>query len=274
MTYAHDAFWDSLVRAMHPHTLILISIIDDIPKYIVEYRQLSKLKSTYADALPEQVNPKTHRVHTSYNQAVTSTGRLSSNNPNLQNIPIRSEEGRKIRQAFIAPKNMKIVSADYSQIELRIMAHLSKDPGLLKAFENKQDIHAATAAEIFGVDLNDVTHDMRRNAKAINFGLLYGMSAFGLSKQLGVPRDQAQAYMDLYFKRYPNVHAYMDSARAFAKAHGYVETLFGRRLFIPEIHATNFMRRAGAERAAINAPLQGTAADIIKLAMINVNREL
>src|SRR3989338_3141789 len=240
MTYAHDAFWDSLVRAMHPHTLILISIIDDIPKYIVEYRQLSKLKSTYADALPEQVNPKTHRVHTSYNQAVTSTGRLSSNNPNLQNIPIRSEEGRKIRQAFIAPKNMKIVSADYSQIELRIMAHLSKDPGLLKAFENKQDIHAATAAEIFGVDLNDVTHDMRRNAKAINFGLLYGMSAFGLSKQLGVPRDQAQAYMA--------------GARAFAKARGYVETLFGRRFFIPEIHATNFRRRAGAERAAINAP--------------------
>ncbi|EKD77083.1 MAG: hypothetical protein ACD_42C00486G0006, partial [uncultured bacterium] len=246
----------------------------ELPKYIVEYRQLSKLKSTYADALPEQVNPKTHRVHTSYNQAVTSTGRLSSNNPNLQNIPIRSEEGRKIRQAFIAPKNMKIVSADYSQIELRIMAHLSKDPGLLKAFEKKQDIHSATAAEVFGVDIHDVTADMRRHAKAINFGLLYGMSAFGLAKQLGVDRDQAQQYMNVYFTRYPNVKNYMESARQCAEKKGYVETLSGRRLFVPDIHASNKMRKMAAERAAINAPLQGTAADIIKLAMICINEKI
>ncbi|OGT44806.1 MAG: DNA polymerase I [Gammaproteobacteria bacterium RIFCSPHIGHO2_12_FULL_38_11] len=246
----------------------------ELPKVIVEYRQLSKLKSTYADALPAQINPKTGRVHTSYNQAVTSTGRLSSANPNLQNIPIRSEEGRKIRQAFIAPTGCKIVSADYSQIELRIMAHLSKDPGLLSAFEKKQDVHAATAAEVFGIALNDVTSDMRRSAKAINFGLLYGMSAFGLAKQLGVDRNEAQKYMDTYFSRYPNVHRYMDEAREFAKKNGYVETLLGRRLFTPEINASNQMRRKMAERAAINAPLQGTAADIIKLAMICVDEKL
>ncbi|MCX7120315.1 MAG: DNA polymerase I [Gammaproteobacteria bacterium] len=239
-----------------------------------ELPKVIKLKSTYADALPEQVNPKTGRVHTSYNQAVTSTGRLSSTNPNLQNIPIRSVEGRKIRQAFIAPAGYKIVSADYSQIELRIMAHLSKDPGLLSAFEKKQDVHAATAAEVFGVHLNDVTSDMRRSAKAINFGLLYGMSAFGLAKQLGVDRHEAQKYMDTYFARYPNVLRYMDEAREFAKANGYVETLLGRRLFIPEINASNQMRRKMAERAAINAPLQGTAADIIKLAMICVDEKL
>ena len=246
----------------------------ELPKHIVEYRQLSKLKSTYADALPEQVNPKTGRVHTSYNQAVTSTGRLSSNNPNLQNIPIRTESGRQIRQAFIAPKNHKIVSADYSQIELRIMAHLSKDPGLLKAFENKIDVHTATAAEVFGVDVHDVLPDMRRHAKAINFGLLYGMSAFGLAKQLGVDRNQAQQYMDLYFTRYPNVHAYMEKAREFAQKNGYVETLFGRRLYIPDIHASNKMRKMAAERAAINAPLQGTAAEIIKLAMIGIDEKI
>jgi len=246
----------------------------ELPKHIVEFRQLSKLKSTYADALPEQVNPKTGRVHTSYNQAVTSTGRLSSNHPNLQNIPVRSEEGRKIRQAFIAPKNYKIVSADYSQIELRIMAHLSKDPGLLSAFEKKQDVHTATAAEVFGVALNEVTSDMRRHAKSINFGLLYGMSAFGLAKQLGVDRVEAQKYMDTYFARYPNVHAYMEKAREFAGKNGYVETLFGRRLFIPDIHASNKMRKMAAERAAINAPLQGTAAEIIKLAMICVSEKI
>src|SRR3990167_4480812 len=246
----------------------------ELPKHIVEFRKLSKLKSTYTDALPALINKKTGRVHTSYNQAVTSTGRLSSTNPNLQNIPIRTEEGRKIRQAFIAPKNCKIVSADYSQIELRIMAHLSKNPGLLKAFEKKQDVHTATAAEVFNVDINDVTHDMRRHAKAINFGLLYGMSAFGLAKQLGVAREQAQAYMDLYFARYPNVHGYMEKAREFAKKNGYVETLFGRRLFIPEINASNHMRKMAAERAAINAPLQGTAADIIKLAMICIDQKI
>ena len=243
----------------------------ELPSIIVEHRQLSKLKSTYTDALPLQINPKTGRVHTSYNQAVTSTGRLSSNHPNLQNIPVRNEAGRKIRQAFIAPKNHKIVSADYSQIELRIMAHLSKDPGLLSAFADKKDIHAATAAEVFGVDIQDVTSDMRRHAKAINFGLLYGMSAFGLAKQLGVDRHQAQQYMDLYFTRYPSVHAYMESARQFASKHGYVETLLGRRLFIPDINASNKMRKMAAERAAINAPLQGTAADIIKRAMICVD---
>src|SRR3989338_1365781 len=246
----------------------------ELPKIIVEHRQLSKLKSTYTDALPAQVNPDTHRVHTSYNQTVTSTGRLSSNNPNLQNIPIRREEGREIRRAFIAPKNHKIISADYSQIELRIMAHLSKDPGLLKAFAKKQDIHASTAAEVFGVDIHDVTPEMRRHAKAINFGLLYGMSSFGLSKQLGVSREQAQKYMNLYFERYPNVHGYMENARQFAEKNGYVETLLGRRLFIPDIHASNKMRKMAAERAAINAPLQGTAADIIKLAMICVDHEL
>lgn len=246
----------------------------ELPNIIMEHRQCSKLKSTYADALPLLVNSKTQRVHTSYNQAVTSTGRLSSNNPNLQNIPIKTEEGRKIRQAFIAPAHHKIVSADYSQIELRIMAHLSKDPGLLKAFAQGIDIHAATAAEVFGVALNDVTSEMRRHAKAINFGLLYGMSAFGLAKQLGVSREAAQQYMDRYFARYPNVHGYMESARESARKNGYVETLSGRKLFVPDITASNHMRRMAAERAAINAPLQGTAADLIKLAMICIDQQL
>ena len=244
----------------------------ELPSLIVEFRQLSKLKSTYTDALPKQINPETGRVHTSYNQAVTSTGRLSSNNPNLQNIPVRSEEGRKIRQAFIAPKGYKIVAADYSQVELRIMAHLSKDPSLLKAFEQGLDVHASTASEVFGVSLDEVTSDMRRDAKAINFGLLYGMSAFGLAKQIGTSRDKAQEYMDLYFKRFSKVHDYMESARQYASEHGFVETLTGRRLFVPDINASNHMRKMAAERAAINAPLQGTAADIIKLAMICIDR--
>lgn len=243
----------------------------ELPSLIVEFRQLSKLKSTYTDALPQQINPETGRVHTSYNQAVTSTGRLSSNNPNLQNIPVRTEEGRRIRQAFVAPEGYQILAADYSQIELRIMAHLSKDPGLLNAFDQGLDVHASTAAEVFGVPLDEVTALMRRQAKAINFGLLYGMSAFGLAKQLGTTRDQAQEYMDLYFKRFAKVHEYMASAREYAGEHGFVETLTGRRLFVSDIHASNHLRRMAAERAAINAPLQGTAADIIKLAMICIN---
>lgn len=239
-----------------------------LPKVIIEHRSLSKLKSTYTDRLPEQVHPKTNRVHTSYNQTVTSTGRLSSNNPNLQNIPIRTEEGRKIRRAFIAPSRYRIVAADYSQVELRIVAHISKDPSLITAFENELDIHRATAAEVFGVTLEKVTPEQRRRAKAINFGLLYGMSAFGLSKQLGIERDLAQKYIDTYFERYPKVHAYMEAIRKIAKQQGYVETLLGRRLYIPEINSTNIQRRRAAERAAINAPMQGTAADIIKIAMI------
>lgn len=246
----------------------------ELPALILEFRQLSKLKSTYTDALPLLVNEKTGRIHTSYNQAVTSTGRLSSNHPNLQNIPVRTPAGRAIRQAFIAPEHHQILAADYSQIELRIMAHLSEDPGLLNAFENEIDVHCATAAEVFGVSLDEVTTDMRRSAKAINFGLLYGMSAFGLAKQIGTTRDQAQKYMDVYFQRYPNVHGYMEEARRFASEHGYVETLFGRRLYIPDINASNHLRRMGAERAAINAPLQGSAADIIKKAMICVNERL
>ncbi len=246
----------------------------ELPKIILEFRSLSKLKSTYADALPEQVNPTTGRVHTSYNQAVTSTGRLSSNNPNLQNIPIRTPEGRKIREAFIAPTGFKIVSADYSQIELRIMAHYSQDPALLYAFTHGLDIHASTAAEVFGVDIKDVTDDMRRSAKTINFGLLYGMSAFGLAKQLGVERNQAQEYMDVYFKRFSKVKEYMEKSRQFAQKNGYVETILGRRLYVPDINASNHMRKMAAERAAINAPLQGTAADMIKLAMICVDAQL
>ncbi len=239
-----------------------------LPKLILEYRSLSKLKSTYTDKLPEQINPKTGRVHTSYHQAVTATGRLSSSDPNLQNIPIRSEEGRKIRQAFIAPAGYKVVAADYSQIELRIMAHLSGDEGLLSAFSQGVDIHSATAAEVFAVPLEQVTTELRRSAKAINFGLIYGMSAFGLGQQLGLPRNQAQEYIDLYFERYPGVKEYMDSIREKAKQQGYVETLFGRRLYLPEIKSRNAARRQYAERTAINAPMQGTAADIIKRAMI------
>lgn len=242
-----------------------------LPKVILEYRSLSKLKSTYTDRLPEQIHSDTGRVHTSYNQAVTSTGRLSSNNPNLQNIPIRTEQGRRIRQAFIAPRGYRIVAADYSQVELRIMAHISKDPALIKAFEEELDVHRATAAEVFGVKLDEVTNDQRRSAKAINFGLLYGMSSFGLARQLGIERGLAKKYIDIYFNRYPKVHEYMEVIRKLASEQGYVETLFGRRLYVPEINSANMQRRRAAERAAINAPMQGTAADIIKIAMIKVD---
>lgn len=245
-----------------------------LPKLILEYRSLSKLKSTYTDKLPQQVDEQTGRIHTSYHQAVAATGRLSSSDPNLQNIPIRSEEGRKIRQAFIAPEGKKIVAADYSQIELRIMAHLSADAGLLKAFTEGQDVHRATAAEVFGVAPDQVTTDLRRSAKAINFGLIYGMSAFGLAQQLGLSRSQAQSYIDLYFARYPGVKNYMDSIREQAREQGYVETLFGRRLYLPEISSRNAARRQYAERTAINAPMQGTAADIIKRAMIAADQWL
>ncbi len=246
----------------------------EIPKLILEYRSLSKLKSTYTDKLPQQINPKTGRVHTSYHQAVAATGRLSSTDPNLQNIPIKSEEGRKIRQAFIAPPGYKIVAADYSQIELRIMAHLSADPGLLTAFNEGLDVHRTTAAEVFGVAPEQVTTDLRRSAKAINFGLIYGMSSFGLAQQLGLSRSQAQSYIDLYFARYPGVKNYMDSIRAQAREQGYVETLFGRRLYLPEINSKNAAMRQYAERTAINAPMQGTAADIIKRAMISADQWL
>ena len=242
-----------------------------LPKRILEYRSLSKLKSTYTDKLPLQIDPDTGRVHTSYHQAVAATGRLSSSDPNLQNIPIRTEEGRKIRQAFIAPTNHLIVAADYSQIELRIMAHLSGDKGLLQAFTNGEDVHRATAAEVFGVDAVAVTTDQRRSAKAINFGLIYGMSAFGLAKQLGILRGEAQEYVDLYFQRYPGVKDYMERTRELAGEQGYVETIFGRRLYLPDIKARNAQRRQAAERTAINAPMQGTAADIIKKAMLAVD---
>ncbi len=245
-----------------------------LPKLILEYRSLSKLKSTYTDKLPQQVDGQTGRVHTSYHQAVAATGRLSSSDPNLQNIPIRSEEGRKIRQAFIAPVGKKIVAADYSQIELRIMAHLSADEGLLKAFSQGLDVHRATAAEVFGVAPEQVSTELRRSAKAINFGLIYGMSAFGLAQQLGLPRNQAQSYIDLYFARYPGVKNYMDSTRELAREQGYIETLFGRRLYLPEINSRNAARRQYAERTAINAPMQGTAADIIKRAMLAADRWL
>ena len=242
----------------------------ELPQVIMQYRSVSKLKSTYTDRLPEQINPRTGRIHTSYHQAVAATGRLSSSDPNLQNIPIRTAEGRRIRQAFIAPKGYKLLAADYSQIELRIMAHLAQDAGLLDAFRHDLDVHRATAAEVFGVDLEEVTTDQRRSAKAINFGLIYGMSAFGLAKQIGVDRKQAQAYIDRYFTRYPGVLSYMERTREQASEQGYVETLFGRRLYLPEIHAKNQAMRKAAERTAINAPMQGTAADIIKRAMIKV----
>lgn len=242
-----------------------------LPKLILEYRGLAKLKSTYTDKLPKMINPETGRVHTSYHQAVTATGRLSSTDPNLQNIPIRNEEGRRIRQAFIAPHGYKIMAVDYSQIELRIMAHLSGDKALLEAFQQGKDIHAATAAEIIGVNIEDVTSEQRRRAKAVNFGLIYGMSAFGLAKQLGIPRGEAQQYMDTYFERYPGVMQYMEDTRSAASEQGYVETIFGRRLHLPEIKSRNGMRRKAAERAAINAPMQGTAADIIKKAMLLVD---
>lgn len=243
-----------------------------VPKLLIEHRGLSKLKSTYTDKLPQMINPKTGRVHTSYHQAVTATGRLSSSDPNLQNIPIRNEEGRRIRQAFIAREGYKIVAADYSQIELRIMAHLAHDEGMLKAFTEGKDIHRSTAAEIFGVSLEEVTNEQRRNAKAINFGLIYGMSEFGLSNQLGISRQEARTYMDAYFNRYPNVLQFMTDIKAKAAEQGYVETLLGRRLYLPEIKSSNGMRRKAAERVAINAPMQGTAADIIKVAMIGIDK--
>ncbi|MGR3994072.1 DNA polymerase I [Pseudomonas sp. 1121_17] len=245
-----------------------------LPKVLMQYRSLSKLKSTYTDKLPHQINPRTGRIHTSYQQAVAATGRLSSSDPNLQNIPIRTAEGRRIRQAFIASPGYKLLAADYSQIELRIMAHLAKDEGLLHAFRNNLDVHRATAAEVFGVDLAAVTTDQRRSAKAINFGLIYGMSAFGLAKQLGVDRKQSQDYIDRYFTRYPGVLAYMERTRAQAAEQGYVETFFGRRLYLPDINAKNQALRKGAERTAINAPMQGTAADIIKRAMVAVDNWL
>lgn len=242
-----------------------------LPKVILEYRGLAKLKSTYTDKLPRMINTSTGRVHTSYSQAVAITGRLASSEPNLQNIPVRTAEGRRIRQAFIAPAGSKIISADYSQIELRIMAHLSQDEGLLDAFAKGEDIHRATAAEIFGVERSEVSSEQRRYAKVINFGLIYGMSAFGLAQNLNIERSAAQSYIERYFARYPGVRAYMNDTREQAKDKGYVETLFGRRLWVPEINSPNGMRRAGAERAAINAPMQGTAADLIKLAMIAVD---
>jgi DNA polymerase-1 len=245
-----------------------------LPKLILEYRGMAKLKSTYTDALPACINADTGRVHTSYRQAVASTGRLSSSDPNLQNIPVRTLEGRRIRQAFIAPPGSRILAADYSQIELRIMAHLSGDRGLKEAFESGEDIHRATAAEVFGVALKNVGDDQRRSAKAINFGLIYGMSAFGLGRQLGIPRRDAQAYVDLYFSRYPGVKQFMDDTRERARDCGYVETVFGRRLYLPEIRSRNPARRQYAERTAINAPMQGTAADIIKRAMITLHRWL
>lgn len=246
----------------------------ELPKLILEYRGFTKLKSTYTDKLPGQIDRRTGRVHTSYHQAVAATGRLSSQDPNLQNIPIRSPEGRRIRQAFVAPPGRCIVAADYSQIELRIMAHLSGDAGLLAAFAEDRDIHQATAAEVFGTPLAAVTANQRRSAKAINFGLIYGMSAFGLARQLGIPRAEAQKYVDLYFERYPGVKRYMEQTRQQARERGYVETVFGRRLYLNEINARNAALRQGAERAAINAPMQGTAADIIKRAMITVDRWL
>lgn len=243
-----------------------------LPKLILEYRSFSKLRSTYTDKLPKQINPVTGRVHTSYHQAVTATGRLSSSDPNLQNIPVRSEEGRRIRQAFIAEPGYTVLAADYSQIELRIMAHLSQDAGLMKAFQDGLDVHKATAAEVFGVSLEQVEGHQRRSAKAINFGLIYGMSAFGLAKQLGIERGAAQGYINLYFERYPGVKQYMDETRELAREQGYIETLLGRRLYLPDINAKNGQLRQYAERTAINAPMQGTAADIIKMAMIKVDQ--
>jgi DNA polymerase-1 len=242
-----------------------------LPRLILEYRSLSKLVSTYIEKLPEQVNPDSGRVHTSYHQAVATTGRLSSSDPNLQNIPVRTEEGRRIRQAFVPRDGCLLLAADYSQIELRIMAHLSGDAGLLAAFSAGEDVHRATAAEVFGVVPAAVSADQRRSAKAINFGLIYGMSAFGLAKQLGIARGAAQEYIDRYFERYPGVQDYMEATRQQAREQGYVETVFGRRLHLPEIKARNAQRRQAAERTAINAPMQGTAADIIKRAMIDLH---
>ncbi|OBZ24271.1 DNA polymerase I [Pseudomonas protegens] len=256
---------------------VLAKLAEDdypLPRVLMQYRSMSKLKSTYTDRLPEQINPRTGRIHTSYHQAVASTGRLSSSDPNLQNIPVRTAEGRRIRQAFIAPPGYKLLAADYSQIELRIMAHLSRDKGLLNAFRNNLDVHTATAAEVFKVELKDVTSDQRRSAKAINFGLIYGMGAQKLGKDIGVDTKQAKAYIDTYFARYPGVREYMDRTRAQAADQGYVETIFGRRLYLPEINSNKPQERAGAERTAINAPMQGTAADIIKKAMVAVDNWL
>lgn len=252
---------------------VLVELAQDyaLPRLVMEYRQLSKLKSTYTDALPEQIDAQSGRVHTSYQQAVAQTGRLSSTDPNLQNIPVKTAEGRRVRQAFIAPEGYKILAADYSQIELRIMAHLSGDEGMLNAFNNGEDIHRATAAELAGVSLDEVTADQRRAAKAVNFGLIYGQQAFGLAKQLGIGQKEAKAYIETYFERYPNVHAYMEDTKANARKLGFVETLFGRRLYLPDINTRNFSRRGHAERVAINAPMQGSAADIIKRAMLTVD---
>jgi DNA polymerase-1 len=256
---------------------VLAKLAEDdypLPKVLMQYRSMSKLKSTYTDRLPEQINPRTGRIHTSYHQAVAATGRLSSSDPNLQNIPVRTAEGRRIRQAFVAPKGYKLLAADYSQIELRIMAHLSKDEGLLNAFRDNLDVHTATAAEVFKVELDEVTSDQRRSAKAINFGLIYGMGAQKLGKDIGVDTKTAKAYIDVYFARYPGVREYMERTRAQASDQGYVETLFGRRLYLPDIHSNKPQERAGAERTAINAPMQGTAADIIKKAMVKVDNWL
>jgi DNA polymerase-1 len=246
----------------------------ELPNLIMEHRGLSKLKSTYTDKLPLEINRTTGRIHSCFQQAVAATGRLSSTEPNLQNIPIRSAEGRKIRQAFVAAPGYKLLAADYSQVELRIMAHLSKDAGLLAAFANAQDVHRATAAEVFGVPVAEVTSEQRRRAKAINFGLIYGMSAFGLAKQLGIDRHDAQEYVDRYFERYPGVYDYMEKTREQSEEQGYVETLFGRRLYLPDIRAGNGMLRKAAQRTAINAPMQGTAADIIKQAMVDIDHWL
>ena len=251
-----------------------LSLEHKLPKIILEHRSLSKLRSTYTEKLPQQISEKTGRIHTSYHQAITATGRLSSSNPNLQNIPIRTKEGRKIREAFIAPANNSILAADYSQIELRIMAHLSNDQTLLDAFSAGQDIHKSTAGEVLDIDTDKVSSEQRRWAKAINFGLIYGMSAFGLAKQLGIPRYQAQEYIDLYFKKYPQVQSFMDKTKEKAREYGHIETLYGRRLYLPDINSKNGLRRKYAERSAINAPMQGSAADIIKLAMIDVSKWL
>jgi len=255
---------------------VLVELAHDyeLPRLLLEYRSLAKLKSTYTDKLPKMIDATTGRIHTSYHQAVAATGRLSSTDPNLQNIPVRTEEGRRIRKAFIAQKGNKILAADYSQIELRIMAHLSEDKGLVTAFENGVDVHSATAAEVFNIAIDKVTKEQRRRAKAINFGLIYGMSAFGLAKQLDIERHEAQSYVDLYFERYPGVKGYMERTRKVASEQGFVETVFGRRLYLPDINARNAMRRQYAERTAINAPMQGTAADIIKIAMIRLDKEL
>ena len=246
----------------------------ELPRVLLEHRGLAKLKSTYTDKLPEMIHPETGRIHTSYHQAVAATGRLSSTDPNLQNIPIRTEEGRRIRQAFIAPPGHVLLAADYSQIELRIMAHLSGDEGLLRAFRNGEDVHRATAAEVLGIAPAEVTADQRRAAKAVNFGLIYGMSAFGLAKQLNISRGEAQDYIGRYFTRYPGVQEYMERTRQQAAEQGYVETLFGRRLMLRDIRAAKPVLRQAAERAAINAPMQGTAADIVKRAMLRVDAAL